>query len=120
MLTMDAPDHTRLRRLAPKAFTPRVVAGMRDDIATIVNGLLEDMASRMRERFDVMAEVASPLPAMVIASLLGLPAADWSSFKRWSDGIIGFNITQQKLDSFHELGQYSARPHQRTLRPTYR
>jgi cytochrome P450 len=119
MLTMDAPDHTRLRRLALKAFTPRVVDGMRDDIETIVNGLLDDMASRMGERFDVMAELASPLPAMVIASLLGLPAADWPSFKRWSDGIIGFNITQQKLDSFHELGQYLlARIGERRIQPT--
>jgi cytochrome P450 len=119
MLTMDAPDHTRLRRLALKAFTPRVVDGMRDDIETIVNGLLDDMASRMGERFDVMAELASPLPAMVIASLLGLPAADWPSFKRWSDGIIGFNITQQKLDSFHELGQYLlARIEERRIQPT--
>ena len=52
-------------------------------------------------------------------SLLGLPAADWSSFKRWSDGIIGFNITQQKLDSFHELGQYLlARIRERRNQPT--
>jgi cytochrome P450 len=66
-----------------------------------------------------MAELASPLPAMVIASLLGLPAADWSRFKRWSDGIIGFNITQQKLDSFHELGQYLlARIEERRVQPT--
>jgi pimeloyl-[acyl-carrier protein] synthase len=119
MLTMDAPDHTRLRRLALKAFTPRVVEGMRADIETIVNELLDAVASRVGSRFDVIAEVASPLPAMIIASLLGLPAEDWATFKRWSDGIIGFNITQEKLDSFHELGQYLlARIAERRDQPT--
>jgi pimeloyl-[acyl-carrier protein] synthase len=119
MLTMDAPDHTRLRRLALKAFTPRVVEGMRADIETIVNELLDAVASRVGARFDVIAEVASPLPAMIIASLLGLPAEDWATFKRWSDGIIGFNITQEKLDSFHELGQYLlARIAERRDQPT--
>ena len=81
LLTMDPPDHTRLRRLALKAFTPRVVDGMRDDIETIVNGLLDDIASRKRVRFDVMAELASPLPAMVIASLLGLPRRGLVTFQ---------------------------------------
>jgi cytochrome P450 len=92
---------------------------MRDDIATIADGLLDNMASGLGKQFDVMAEFASPLPAMVIASLLGLPTGDWPSFKRWSDGIIGFNITQRKLDSFHELGQYLlARIGERRLQPT--
>ncbi len=106
MLTMDAPDHTRLRRLSLKAFTPRIVAGMRDGIQTIVDSLLADPARQEGARFDVMADLASPLPAMIIAQLLGIPSEDWASFKRWSDGIIGFNITQEKLDNFYELGQY--------------
>jgi pimeloyl-[acyl-carrier protein] synthase len=106
MLTMDAPDHTRLRRLSLKAFTPRIVAAMRDDIQTIVDGLLADPAWQEDAPFDVMVDLASPLPAMIIAQLLGIPQEDWASFKRWSDGIIGFNITQEKLDNFHELGQY--------------
>ena len=106
MLTMDAPDHTRLRQLSLKAFTPHVVAGMRVDIQTIVNRLLDDAFSRDGTRFDVIADLASPLPAMIIGQLLGIPPEDWASFKRWSDGIIGFNITQEKLDNFYDLGQY--------------
>jgi cytochrome P450 len=106
MLTMDAPDHTRLRRLAVQAFTPRVVASMRDDIQAIVDQLLDAVDARGEATFDLMADVAAPLPTIVIAQLLGIPAADWASFKRWSDGIIGFDLTDEKLENFYELGQY--------------
>jgi cytochrome P450 len=102
MLTMDAPDHTRLRRLALKALTPRVVERMRASIETIVDRLLDDRGPM----FDVMADFAAPLPAMVIAQLLGIPSEDWAHFKRWSDGIIGFDLTHEKLENFHELGLY--------------
>lgn len=102
MLSMDAPDHTRLRRLALKAFTPRVVEHMRGDIRAIVEQLLEAVESR----FDVMPAVAAPLPAMVIARLLGIPQEDWALFKLWSDGLIGFNITPAKVSNFARLGDY--------------
>jgi len=106
MLTMDAPDHTRLRGLSLKAFTPRVVEGMRDAIHLDVNQLLDQAESRSEATLDVMASLASPLPAIVIARLLGIPEDDWPSFKRWSDGLIGFNITQEKIENFYTLGQY--------------
>jgi cytochrome P450 len=102
MLTMDAPDHTRLRRLALKAFTPRVVGQMRGEVRSIVDQLLDDVGSS----FDVMQAVAAPLPAMVIARLLGIPEADWAQFKTWSDGLIGFNITREKVSNFARLGDY--------------
>jgi cytochrome P450 len=106
LLTMDAPDHTRLRRLVLKAFTPRVVERLRGQIQAVVDSLLDDATAQPGDQFDVMADLAAPLPAIVIAQLLGIPADDWATFKRWSDGIIGFNITQEKLDNFFELGQY--------------
>ena len=102
MLSMDAPDHTRLRRLALKAFTPRVVEQLRGEIGDIVGQLLDAAGSR----FDVMPAIAAPLPAMVIARLLGIPEADWAQFKTWSDGLIGFNITQEKVANFARLGAY--------------
>lgn len=108
MLTMDAPDHTRLRRLALKAFTPRVVEAMRGKIQAVVDSLLDDAVTGNATRFDLMPVFAAPLPAMVIAELLGIPAADWPRFKQWSDGLIGFNITQAKVDNFYELGVYLA------------
>jgi cytochrome P450 len=106
MLTLDAPDHTRLRSLSLKAFTPRVVEEIRGDVRAIVDGLLDDVAWRGESSFDLMADLAGPLPTMVIARLLGIPADDWAQFKRWSDGLIGFNITQEKIDRFFELGAY--------------
>lgn len=102
MLTMDAPDHTRLRRLALKAFTPRVVEQLRCEVRTLVDGLIASVDSR----FDVMQTIAAPLPTMVIARLLGIPQEDWARFKTWSDGIIGFNITQEKVSNFARLGDY--------------
>jgi cytochrome P450 len=107
MLTLDAPDHTRLRRLALAAFTPRVVEGMRGEIQGIVDALLNEAAAN-GPTFDLMARFAAPLPAMVIARLLGIPATDWTRFKRWSDGLIGFALTQTKIDSFFALGEYLA------------
>lgn len=106
MLTMDAPDHTRLRRLALKAFTPPVVEAMRGEIETITSDLLDSAEERGPSGFDLMPELAAPLPAIVIARLLGIPQQDWQRFKAWSDGIIGFNITQEKIANFFELGQY--------------
>jgi cytochrome P450 len=103
---MDAPDHTRLRRLSLNAFTPRVVEAMRADIQSIVDDLLDAAVAKGDGQFDLMAGLAAPLPAIVIARLLGIPPHDWAQFKQWSDGIIGFNTTQAKIDGFYELGQY--------------
>lgn len=106
MLTMDAPDHTRLRRLSLKAFTPRVVEGMRADMERIVNDLLDAASAGSDNTIDLMAAFSAPLPAIVIARLLGIPEEDWPRFKQWSDGLIGFNLTPQKVESFYELGNY--------------
>lgn len=85
MLIADAPDHTRLRRLANKAFTPRAVEGLRPRVTELVDGLL-DAASGSAE-IDFMTSVAEPLPVMVICELLGVPADDWDQFKPWSSAI---------------------------------
>jgi cytochrome P450 len=85
MLTADAPDHTRLRRLANKAFTPRAVESMRPRVVELVDGLLDDVDEQ--DTFDVMAAVAEPLPVMVICELLGVPSSDWDQFKPWSTAI---------------------------------
>ncbi len=85
MLTADAPDHTRLRRLANKAFTPRAVEQLRSRVIELVDGLLDGVDGDAT--FDVMASVAEPLPVMVICELLGVPANDWDQFKPWSTAI---------------------------------
>lgn len=85
MLTADPPDHTRLRRLANKAFTPRAVESLRPRVRELVNGLLDVAAEK--EPCDLMAALAEPLPVMVICELLGVPSADWEQFKPWSTAI---------------------------------
>ncbi len=83
MLFADPPRHTRLRGLVNRAFTPRVVAEMRDTIQTVVNDLLDAVADQ--DRLDVIRDLAYPLPTVVIARLLGVPAEDRHRLKVWSD-----------------------------------
>ena len=82
MLFQDPPDHTRLRGLVSKAFTPRAVEILRGEIDAIVARLLDGL--RGRSTFDLMAEVAYPLPVLVICELLGVPEADRDRFGAWS------------------------------------
>src|SRR5438477_5209131 len=70
----DPPNHTRLRSLVNKAFTPRVVEAMRSRIQTLADQLLDGIQGA--RRFDVIRDFAYPLPIIVIAELLGIPAAD--------------------------------------------
>lgn len=86
MLVMDPPDHTRMRSLVNKAFTPRRVASLRKHIEGIVEELLGSVAGR--GTMDVIADLAAPLPAFVIAELLGVPRADYPQFKAWSNDLI--------------------------------
>lgn len=79
----DPPYHTRLRGLANKAFTPRVVEQIRPRIQGLLDGLLD--AVQEGGRMDVMRDVAYPLPATVIMELLGLPLERRPQFKQWSD-----------------------------------
>lgn len=85
MVFKDGLDHTRLRRLVYRAFTPRMVEAMRSDIAAIVDALLDDLA--VDAEVDLIRQFAFPLPAIVIAGMLGVPAGDRDLFKSWSDDI---------------------------------
>ncbi len=81
MLVMDPPDHTRLRGLVNKAFTPRVVETLRPRIQQIV----DDLLARVGEvhEMDLIADFAYPLPITVICEMLGVPAEDRETFKQW-------------------------------------
>jgi cytochrome P450 len=79
----DPPRHTRLRALIAKAFTPRVVAGLEPRIRELSRELLD--AAVGRGETDLAADVAVPLPMLVIAELLGVPPEDWPTYRRWSD-----------------------------------
>jgi cytochrome P450 len=82
MLFKDAPDHTRLRSLCASAFKARRVETLRAHIQEIADRLIDRVAPS--GRMDVIADFANPLPAIVAAELLGLPAADHEQLKLWS------------------------------------
>jgi cytochrome P450 PksS len=82
MVFKDDPDHKRLRSLVSRAFTPRMVAGLAEDVDSIVAGLVKDVAGR--GTVDLVHEYALPLPLNVIADMLGVGEADRANFHHWS------------------------------------
>ncbi len=82
MLNSDPPDHTRLRRLVVKAFTPRRVQELRPRVQEIADELLDRVAGTGRA--DLIDDFAFPLPITVICELLGIPVADRDAFREWS------------------------------------
>lgn len=103
MLFMDAPDHTRLQRLASKAFTPQRVESLRPYIQQIVNAQLDQVASI--EKLDVVADLAQPLPVIVIAQMLGVPPEDREQLQKWSDDIVLCLDPMMSIDVFEHLNQ---------------
>ncbi|MDK9500865.1 cytochrome P450 [Streptomyces katrae] len=90
MSQMDPPRHRTYRQLVSRAFTPRLVAGMEARVADIARELLD--AVEGRPEIEVAADLAYPLPVIVIAELLGIPAEDRTLFRTWADDIIeGFS-----------------------------
>ena len=85
MLFRDPPDHTRLRGLVSRAFTPRVVETLRPHVQAIVDRLLAGAAGA--GRMDVIADLAYPLPVTVISELLGVPVSDDDTVKGWSQAV---------------------------------
>src|SRR5450432_2809817 len=83
MLFLDPPQHTRIRALAAKAFTPTRIERMKATIQSIVDNLFEAALSRGR-RMDVIADLGVPLPMLLIAEMLGVPTVDLPRLKQWS------------------------------------
>ncbi len=126
MLFMDAPAHTRLRKLAGGAFVPARVRVMREHIQSIATRLIDEIIERNAGRFDLLADFAEPLPAIVTAELLGVPIEDHMMLKEWSvtfaemlgnfqhnpDRLGGVLAAVEKLQTyFHDaIRQQRARP----------
>lgn len=91
MLEVDPPDHTRLRALVAKAFTPRLIEHMRGRIRCLTEHLLDKVEHR--GRMDLIRNFALPLPSTVIAEMLGVPAADHHRFHRWSKAVISAAVS---------------------------
>ena len=109
----DPPYHTHLRGLMNHAFTPRRVERLRPYIQRIVNELLD--AAQAKPEMDVIRDLAYPLPVMVIAELLGLPAGDRARFKKWSDDLFAMlgtvrqkplNLLEHAAQSLKEMTDY--------------
>ncbi|CAN5713701.1 cytochrome P450 [soil metagenome] len=99
MLDLDDPDHARLRALVSKAFTPRLIEQLRGRIEALCEELLDAM-ERERDRkggTDLVAGYALPLPATVIAELLGVPAEDHARFHRWSNRLVSVSSGRDML-----------------------
>ena len=87
----DPPEHTRLRRLISKSFTPRSINALEPKIEAIVSNLLDK--AMKKETFNLVDEFSFQLPAMVICELLGMPLEKQWDLKRWSDGVAGFTAS---------------------------
>jgi len=86
MLNKDPPDHTRLRGLVHKAFTPKLVEQLRGRVQTLADGLLD--AAARKGSFDLVADYALPIPITIIAQMLGVPPGDYRKFQRWSNRLV--------------------------------
>jgi pimeloyl-[acyl-carrier protein] synthase len=84
MLFMDPPDHTRLRGLVSKAFTPKMVERLRERVQQIVDERLEAVIARGDGSMDLVTDLAYPLPVVIICELLGVPPEDHATFQSWS------------------------------------
>ncbi len=107
----DPPVHTRLRRLVSRAFTPRRIRDLEPRIREITKELLDRAVAK--GEFEVMADLANPLPVMVIAEMLGVPPEDYEMFKRLSDAVVesdntppGTPIPDYIRQSFAQLRAY--------------
>lgn len=113
MLFSDPPDHKRLRGLAQKAFTPKMISGMRGRIQEITDELLTAMDGK--EQVDLIDAFAFPLPIIVICEILGVPSADRDKFRLWSNSMIegtsgeqGVTVQQHMNEFVQYLGQWFA------------
>ena len=86
MITKDPPEHTRLRKLVSRAFTPRMVSQLEPRIRSITDELLDPVIDN--GTFDLVQDLAYPLPVIVIAEMLGVDPERRDDFKRWSDDVI--------------------------------
>lgn len=97
LLFIDPPVHTRVRSLVAKAFTPRRIARLAPHIETTIDAILDRLEPE--PEFDLLAEIAEPLPILTITHLLGVPDADWSQLHRWTTAITAFNELPVDFDA---------------------
>jgi cytochrome P450 len=106
IVMMDPPDHTALRKVATKRFTPKQVKG----VEPLIREFVIERVERLREmgQADVIAELFKPLPSLVVAHSLGVPQTDRNRFDGWSDAIVSANATGDVLNAADAVGELFA------------
>lgn len=95
MLDLDPPDHARLRTLVHKAFTPSLVARMRDRIQSLADELLTQVMHK--GECDLIRDYALPLPMTIITEILGVPTSDRHKFHKWSKAVVSLSSPSPTL-----------------------
>ncbi|MFD0066789.1 cytochrome P450 [Streptomyces sp. NPDC056637] len=106
IISLDAPEHSRLRKLVAGAFTMRRVERMRDNVQKVTDELLDDMAAKDGV-VDLVQQLAVPLPLTVIGELLGVPAQDLREFEQWARAFATVDDRAGGEESLHALGKLS-------------
>ncbi|MFI7275507.1 cytochrome P450 [Streptomyces sp. NPDC049879] len=106
MLVFDPPDHTRLRRLVVREFTPRRIAGMAGRVQEITDGLLDRMLAAPGRRADLVDGLSVPLPITVICELLGVPFFDQDTFRDWTARLFSLRPPEEKRAAREEMTAY--------------
>lgn len=106
IVMMDPPEHTALRRLVAKRLTPQRVA----TLEPMLRGFVDERIKRLREagQGDIVAELFKPLPSMVVAHYLGVPASDRTLFDRWTNAIVAANAEGDILSGGEAVGEMFA------------
>ncbi|MFG2617157.1 cytochrome P450 [Streptomyces sp. NPDC048507] len=106
MLMSDPPDHTRLRRLVARAFTPRRIEALAPRIQEITDELLDAMEAMPERRTDLVDAFAFPLPMTVICELLGVPALDREAFRDWSNEMVARTSPEAEAAAYEAMPRY--------------
>ena len=101
MISLDAPEHTRVRRLVARAFTVRSVERLRPRVDQLVDELIDGMVAQPRP-VDFVSSFAAPLPAMVISEMVGVPFGDLDMLRGWMD--IALSVTANTPDEIRAAG----------------
>jgi cytochrome P450 len=93
----DPPQHTKMRTLISRAFTPKSIANLDPRIRELSRELLNKALAS--DQCDLAADYSVPLPMMVIAEMIGIPVEDWSRFRQWSDTILKLTYTMRGMEA---------------------
>jgi cytochrome P450 len=106
LISCDPPDHTRLRNLVNRAFTPRMVEGMEPRIREIANALIDRVLER--GEMDFVADFAVPLPMTIIAEILGVEQERQADFKRWSTATVSGDVVEGSEERDRQMDEFVA------------